>query len=239
MPGEAHTNQHTHRYLAAFARWFWLAALCVVVAAAGTFLVMAMQTPVYRATTVLFVGQQSVNVPLADTQLVTTYQQLISQPAVLTEAASQVGGISSTDLARYVQTSVEGNTSLIDVSVDDADPRRAAVLSNAVAGAFLSKISSQAIAASYPVVIMQPAVPPPTPDHPKLLLNTIVGGLFGLVIALVLVYLLNLVEHSTPPAQPVEKTPHLNGNQGSTTHKLADLAVADTPGAAGASAAGG
>src|SRR6185437_10114608 len=137
MPDEARTSSYRHRLLAAFARWFWLAALCVVVATAGTFVVTEIQTPVYRATTILFVGQQSANVPLVDTQLVTTYQQLISQPAVLAAAASQVGGISSTELARSVQTAVENNTSLIDVSVDNADPNRAAALSNAIAGAFI------------------------------------------------------------------------------------------------------
>lgn len=227
MPEEARTGRHAHWYLVAFGRWFWLAALCVIVAVAGTFVMTQIQTPVYRATTVLFVGQQSTSVPLVDIQLVTTYQQLINQPAVLSEAASQVGGISSADLARSVQTAVENNTSLIDVSVDDVDAHRAALLSNAVAGAFISKISGQAIAASYPVVVMQPAVPPATPDHPKPLLNTIIGGLLGLVIALVLVYLLDLIDSRAHPAQPVEKAAHLNGNQGSDTKKLTDIAVGD------------
>ncbi|HLV97932.1 MAG TPA: Wzz/FepE/Etk N-terminal domain-containing protein [Ktedonobacterales bacterium] len=227
MPDEVRTSRSIHRYLAAFARWFWLAILCVVVAAAGTFVMTAMQTPVYRATTVLFVGQQSANVPLVDTQLVTTYQQLINQPAVLAAAASQVGGISSTDLARSVQTAVEGNTSLIEVSVDDADPNRAAALSNAVAGAFIAKMSGQPIAASYPVVIFQPAVPPTTPDHPKPVLNTLVGGACGLVIALVLIQLLDALDNRTHPALPAEKKPHLNGNQGSNTQHLTDIAVGD------------
>src|SRR5215470_849789 len=100
MPDEARTSRYGHRFLAALAHWFWVAALCVVIAAAGTFVMTAIQTPVYRANTILFVGQQSVNVPVVNTQLVVTYQQLSSLPAVLTAAASQVGGISSADLAR-------------------------------------------------------------------------------------------------------------------------------------------
>jgi capsular polysaccharide biosynthesis protein len=211
MADETHTSRYGRRYLAIFVHWFWLVAICVVVAAAGTFVITKIQTPVYRATTILFVGQQNANVPLVDTQLVTTYQQLISQPAVLAEAANRVGGISATNLARYVQTAVESNTSLIDVSVDDSDPNRAAALSNAVAGAFISKISGQVITASYPVVIIQPAVPPTTPDHPKLWLNTLLGGTFGLVIAMVLVHLLEVVDNQMPPAPPVEeKSRHNN-----------------------------
>ncbi len=217
MLDEARTNPSIQRYLAALVRWSWLAAFVVIVALTGTFVVTTMQTPVYRATTVLFVGQQSANVPLVDTQLVTTYQQLISQPAVLAAAASQIGGISSADLARSVQTTVESNTSLIDVSVDASDPNRAAALSNAVAGAFISKISDQAIAASYPVVIFQPAVPPTAPDHPRLWLNTLIGGACGLVIALVLVYLLDLADQRADPAWLSEKKRHLTHDQSSAT----------------------
>lgn len=228
MPDEARTSGYGYRYLAALARWFWLAALCVLVATAGTFVVTKMQTPVYRATTVLFVGQQSANAPLADTQLVTTYQQLINQPAVLAKAASQVGSVSSLDLARDVQTTVESNTSLIDVSVDNPDPYRAAALSNAVAEAFLSKIRGQAIAGSYPVVIFQPAVPPTTPDHPNLLFNTLVGGALGLVIALVLVRLLDVLDDRTHPARSAEKRLHLNNHHGSDTKHLTERAVGDT-----------
>ncbi len=232
MPDEARTSHDEHRYLAALARWFWLIALCVVVATAGTFAMTQLQTPIYRATTVLFVGQKSANVPLVDTQLVTTYEQLVSQPAVLTAAANQVGGISSTDLANAVQTAVEGNTSLIDVSVDDATPQRAAALSNAVAEAFVSKISGQAIAASYPVVIIQPAIPPPAPDHPKPLLNTLIGGAFGLVLALVFVQLLDFVDDRARPALPVEKKAHLT-HQESESKNLTDITIGDKHGASG------
>lgn len=233
MPDESRTGRYGHRYLAAFARWFWVVALCVIVATAGTFVMTEIQTPVYRATTVLFVGQQNANVPLVDTQLVTTYQQLINQPAVLAEAASQVGGISSTDLAKYVQTAVEGNTSLIDVSVDDSNPNRAAELSNAVASAFISKMKGQVITASYPVVIFQPAVPPTTPDHPKPVFNTLIGGAFGLVMALVLVQLLDVIDNRTRLAQPAEKTSPLNNHQGSDTQNLTDITVSDKHSPAG------
>jgi capsular polysaccharide biosynthesis protein len=226
MPGKAGTNHSVHRYLAAFARWFWLAGLCVVVGAAGTFVMTEIQTPVYRATTILFIGQQSASVPLVDTQLVTTYAQLISQPVVLSEAARQVGGITPTDLARHVQASAESNTSLLDVSVDDPDPNRAASLANAVAGAFISEISRQVITAAYPVAVFQPAAPPATPDHPKPLLNTLVGGAFGLAIAVVLVHLLNLLEKRTYPAQPAGNKTSLNGNHENASEDLADVTTA-------------
>lgn len=225
MPDEARTSRYGQRYFAAFARWFWLAALCIVVAAAGTFVMTAIQTPVYRATTVLFVGQQSASVPLVDTQLVTTYAQLISQPMVVAQAARQVGGIAPTDLAKYVQVAAESNTSLIDVSVDDADANRAARLSNAVAGVFVSEISGQANAASYPVVVFQPAVPPTAPDHPKPLLNTLVGGAFGLAIAIILIHLLDVFEHRARAARPAETKAPLITNQENGSKTLTDLAI--------------
>ena len=109
-------------------------------------------------------------------------------------------------------------------------PSRAAALSNAVAGAFISKISGQAITASYPVVVIQPAIPPAAPDHPKPLLNTLIGGAGGLVIALVFIQLLDAADARTRSARPVEKTAHVNNNRGSDTSKLTDIAVGDTHG---------
>ncbi len=243
MPGKAGTTPSARRYLAAFVSWFWLAGLCVMVGAAGAFGMTEIQTPMYRATTVLFIGQQSASVPLVDTQLVTTYAQLIRQPVVLSEAARQVGGIAPDDLARQVQASAESNTSLLDVSVDDPDANRAASLANAVAAVFISDISSQVITAAYPVVVFQPATPPATPDHPKPVLNTLVGGAFGLAVAIVLVHLLNVLERRRRAAlpaetraaqpggsevpQPGEDKLSLNGRQENASQDLVDVTTPD------------
>jgi capsular polysaccharide biosynthesis protein len=107
--------------------------------------------------------------------------------------------------------------------VDDPDANRAARLSNAVAGAFISQISGQVVTAGYPVVIFQPAVAPTTPDHPKPLLNTLIGGTFGLAVAIILVQLLDVLDTRTRAAQPADNRVYPNSNQKDNSTDLADV----------------
>ena len=132
-----------HEHLAVIARWLWLLGLCAVIAAGGAFTVSKMQPSVYRATTLLTInqqlpGQDPYSSLLASDQLVVTYEALISQPVVLTRAAHQVGRISPTQLAQQVTVQDQPGTQIIQLSVDDTSPHRAAALANAVAAAFIA-----------------------------------------------------------------------------------------------------
>jgi len=132
-----------HEYLAVIARWLWLLGLCAVIAAGGAFAVSKMQPSVYRATTLLTInqqlpGQDAYSSLLASDQLVVTYEALISQPVVLTRAAHEVGGVSPTQLAQQVTVQDQPGTQIIQLSVDDTSPHRAAALANAVAAAFIA-----------------------------------------------------------------------------------------------------
>jgi capsular polysaccharide biosynthesis protein len=192
---ETQTNRDAHRYLAALLHWLWLLALCTVIGAAGTFLVTKLgQAPIYRATTVLVVDQQNAPDPTAGAQLATTYANLITQPIVLQTAAAQVGRISATELAQRIHVYAESNTELIDISADDPDPARAAVLANAVGSVAITALNQLGLAIKYPVVIYQPAVPPTAPDHPNPLQNSLVGGALGFAFAAVLIYMLDFLE---------------------------------------------
>jgi capsular exopolysaccharide synthesis family protein len=239
-----------------------------------------MQPPVYRATTLLTInqqlpGQDAYSSLLASDQLVVTYEALISQPVVLTRAAHQVGGVSATQLAQRVTVQDQPGTQIIQLSVDDSSPNRAATLANAVAAAFIaihqesadaklssaeqqleeqlkqiasqitsltasidalqkqdpkspelaalqqqlqtasarrdylqtvnSQLITQNLAARDTIVVFQPAVPPLRPDHPNVLANTALGALLGLVVAVCLVFLLELLDNRMRTAKRVEE----------------------------------
>ena len=102
-----------------------------------------MQPSVYRATTLLTInqqlpGQDAYSSLLASDQLVVTYEALISQPVVLTRAAHEVGGSLAAQLAQRVTVQDQPGTQIIQLSVDDTSPHRAAALANAVAAAFIA-----------------------------------------------------------------------------------------------------
>jgi non-specific protein-tyrosine kinase len=133
------------KYRSILTRWVWFVLACGVIAAGSAYVVSKRQAHVYRATTLLVVEQRALtggdsytNV-LASEQLVQTYLNLMKTPPVLQSAARQVGGISAAELATRVRVANPGsNTQIIQVQVDDRDPRRAARLANAVATSFIT-----------------------------------------------------------------------------------------------------
>jgi capsular exopolysaccharide synthesis family protein len=131
------------RYLTLLVRRVWFLVLCAVLAALAGLAVARLQSPLYRATALVLVdqqalGQDSYSNLLASNQLVSTYVNLIPQPAVLQQAAQHVPGESATALAQQLHVSPQGQTPVIQVQVDDSSPSRAAALANAVASSFIA-----------------------------------------------------------------------------------------------------
>jgi capsular exopolysaccharide synthesis family protein len=239
-----------------------------------------MQSPIYRATTLLTInqqlpGQDAYSSLLASDQLVVTYEALISQPVVLARAAHQVDGVSPTQLAQRVTVQDQPGTQIIQLSVDDTSPNRAAALANAVAAAFIaihqesadaklssaeqqleqqlqqigsqitslsasidalqaqdpkspqlaglqqqlqtatarrdylqtisSQLITQNLATRDTIVVFQPAVPPLRPDHPNVLTNTALAALLGLIVAVCLIFLLELLDNRMRTSKRVEE----------------------------------
>jgi succinoglycan biosynthesis transport protein ExoP len=252
-------GRELRKYLGTMVRWIWLLVLCTALGAGGAFAASKIQPPVYRATALLIVdqnavGQDTYSSVLASDQLVTTYVNLINQPAVLQKAAALAGGITASQLGTRLHVAAESGTQVIQVQADDPNPQRAADLANDVAAAFISvqqqtaaaefndandqlnqqlnavaaeidsltsQISTlrandptspriqtlqqqltaaqarrdslqnisgqlivQGLTASNNLRVFQPAIPPTTPDHPKVMLNTLLGGTVGLLLAI-------------------------------------------------------
>lgn len=72
-----------------------------------------------------------------------TLTTLVETPDVLAIAAQGFSGLSVTELARKVSTSVDTNANIINISATDGDATRAAALPNAVADAFLANRSDR------------------------------------------------------------------------------------------------
>jgi succinoglycan biosynthesis transport protein ExoP len=140
---EARKGHELRYYLVVIKRWLWLLGVCTVLMAGAAYAISKLQTPVYRATTLLVVDQQAAGQDtysnlLASDQLVQTYVNLIDQPAVLQKASHQIGGTSAPALASKMQVSAQTDTQVIQLEVDDTNPARAAALANAIATAFIA-----------------------------------------------------------------------------------------------------
>jgi non-specific protein-tyrosine kinase len=133
------------RYDARFVRrWLPLLVLGPLLAGITGFLVLRVIPPIYEAAVILMVQPADAGTALTpDTQvaqdLANTYAEAIHTRRILSEAATQVGlgALSEQDLESRVQARRVPNTGLLRVTADDADPRRAADLANAVAQVFV------------------------------------------------------------------------------------------------------
>ncbi|MBN1641272.1 MAG: polysaccharide biosynthesis tyrosine autokinase, partial [Anaerolineae bacterium] len=135
------------RYAALVVRWWWLIALCAVVGAATVYLVSAHAAPVYSASTTLLVrqaptggGGSDYTALLTSERLARTYSEMLTGRPVLSAVIAELG-LDATPGALAGRVSVElvGDTQLLRVSAEDADPARAAAIANGVAATFVAQ----------------------------------------------------------------------------------------------------
>ena len=131
------------RYLSALARSAWLILAIVVVVTAVVLAVSLVLPPRYEATVTLV--QEDISTPLeassadsAQRKLLTT-AALLDTRRVLARTAASIPGETAASLEEKVESSVDDQANIIEVSATDGDPRRAAAIANGVARSFLSE----------------------------------------------------------------------------------------------------
>jgi capsular exopolysaccharide synthesis family protein len=142
-------------YLNLIWKWMWLVVLSVVVAAGSSYLASKAATPLYRTKTTLMVGRITENPELSSIdvytgqQLTYTYTQLVRRQPVLQGVIDSLGlNMSWQALANQVSSNIVQQTMLIEISVVDTDPYRAAVLADAIGQQLIQHSSTSASANS-------------------------------------------------------------------------------------------
>ncbi|WP_308295394.1 polysaccharide biosynthesis tyrosine autokinase [Streptomyces sp. MUM 178J] len=223
-----------HGFLKALARRWVTVAVCLVLTVGAALAVTQLSTPVYAAGTQLFVATRSSE---DTTQL--SQGQSFSQARVQSYAAivstRQVTGpvvrdlkLSTTpeELASRITADAPLNTVLINITVRDADPKRAAEIANAVAASFSAVVErletpapvgsgreADAPPAVSPVSlgVTQQAVAPGAPVSPRPLLNLAGGACVGLLLAAGLVVLRETLDTTLKTSQALSELTGLPG----------------------------
>lgn len=115
--------------------WLPLIALCVVLGAAASYGITALQQNVYEARTSLLVGQSlDYNQILASQRLSATYATVATTTPVLDAVIAKLGLHESADtLASRLQADAAADSTTVTISVQDNSPTRAAAIANALA----------------------------------------------------------------------------------------------------------
>jgi capsular polysaccharide biosynthesis protein len=195
-----------------------LLILVAVIAGAGVGYAITSRTPIYTATATLFVGttnygpNQEFLYQEADVnEIVATYAVMIPQPGIAQQAINQThidrfaGSVSAETSATVVT-----NTQLIDVSVSDPSAADAIRLANAVSNAFVAQIQSYAATGKGTAVPNEPAhVSQPatyaSASTSGLTKRVILGAVFGLIVSIFLVLLLDYLDITIKSADELER----------------------------------
>lgn len=136
------------QYIRLFGRWAWLIILAVALGAGAGYLYSRYEKPVYRATSRILIMQpnnDNISNPfyLNDKQLTQTYTELIATGPVVNATSERLGYHVSNQQINVQQVPA---TDILQVTVEDNDPQRAADIANTVFDVFVEE--NEAVQAS-------------------------------------------------------------------------------------------
>lgn len=192
-----------HDYLGILRRSWPLILVASLAGALMALLLSLLMTPQYQAQSQLFVSVKSAG-QVTDAysgglfvqQRVKSYVDVVDSPAVLDPVIEQLGlDTTYTQLAPNVTAQTPPNTVLLNVSVTDTSPERAAKIANAVATSYAAEIARlEGADGSTPplrsgngpqvpvqATVIKPAQVPLAPVSPRTSLNVLLGLLLGLL----------------------------------------------------------
>ena len=150
IPGPEGEPLDLRRQIAIVRMWFPLLVAGVVLAAVAAYLVSSRLPKTYEAEATLVVGQSlsavnpDYNQLLVSQQLAATYARVATTRPVLESVIKQLGlTVTTDDLVKQVRADASLDSTLLMLTVQDADPSRAAAIANALASQLIA--SSAAI----------------------------------------------------------------------------------------------
>lgn len=198
-------------------RWATVFATALVSVLAAVVYTL-LQTPLYQASTRLFVstvGGTSVSDLYSGNRLsqerVLSYAQLIMGETLAQRTIDRLSlDMDAETLKDNVTAKVKPDTVLIDVSVLDASPIRARDIANALSDEFVAMVREletpdQGAKPDARVVVEQRATVPPKPVEPKKVRNVLFGILLGGILGVGLALLRDVLDNTVKDREQLER----------------------------------
>jgi len=182
---------------------YWLVVRKRIILVASLFIasilaalvVTGLSTPMYESTARLFVStsgtQSSADLLTGNTftqQRVKSYADIVTSPSVLDSVIQDLSLQGLADkLPDRISSNVPLNTVILEISVSDPSPFRAAAIANAVASSLSTVVSNletvdPTVASPVKLSLIQPGAVPKAPSSPRPTLNLAIGALIGLAL---------------------------------------------------------
>jgi len=207
------------RYLKVIYDRIWWVVLCVALGFGAAFIT----TPndlTYEAKTTIYVGSQffdqgdlSQDRTVAIQTFATTFANMIPSEPIARAAVERTGvDRSPNGVADHTFAGVVPGTTLIEVAVTDPDAAVAQTLANGITDAFVERAQElepgtsggEGTLPSLPAYVYERAQLPTVPESTSSSSRLVIGSLFGLAIALVIVFLLDYLDITVRTPSEIE-----------------------------------
>src|SRR5260221_4519233 len=186
-------------------RWAWVVILGIIICSGASYGISKITHPVYQASATLNLNVgTSASAPenfTASVQAVPTYAQLLISPTVLKPVVKRHPGLTLKQLMAMITVKPQTNTTLIELDVENRDPRLATDLANEVSESFVQFANARLPG----TVQVLPAQIPTEPVRPKVLENTLIGALVGLGLALALIVIFEWIDDRPKSPEEVQE----------------------------------
>ena len=195
-------------------RWKKILISIVLVAAIAFAYSKVLVTPMYASTARLYVLSSSTSITsLADIQigsnLANDYMEVVSSRPVLDQVIVNLNlNEDYSSLKGRLSINNPTNSRMLDITVEDASPKQAKVIADEIAevsAAFISEKMNQD-----PPNIVQYGYVAESPVSPDIKKNTVMGGLIGAVLSIIIIVAAYLLNDTIMTPEDVEKRIGLN-----------------------------
>jgi capsular polysaccharide biosynthesis protein len=170
-------------------------------------------TPVYQSSTQLLVNQSKSDQPAynigeiqTNLQLINTYNVIMKSPAILEKVAADLKlDLTAAQLNEKITVASEKDSQVINLSVQDTDPKKAAAIANKTAEVFQNEIVKIMNVDNVSVLAKAEVGEDTSPIKPKPLLNIAIAMVVGLMAGVGLAFLLEFLDNTVKTEQEVEK----------------------------------
>ncbi len=187
-------------------RRIWVIVLAVVVGGIVAFCIAKYSvTPMYRATTIVYVNNGTVSVGgtrlsissgelSAATSLVKRYVIILKTRGTLEKVIEKAGvDLTYSELNEMVSAAAINDTDIFKVEVTSSDPKQAQLLANTITEVLPERIES--IMDTCSVRVVDAAVKPTTPISPNVRSYTLIGALIGLAASCAVVIIMEIMDN--------------------------------------------
>jgi capsular polysaccharide biosynthesis protein len=170
-------------------------------------------TPIYQASTQILVNQakddQAIYNPgqvQTNLQLINTYNVIIKSPAILDIVVEELDlDLTASQLNEKITVGSEKDSQVVNLSVQDPDPKIAALIANKTAEIFQNEIVKIMNIDNVSILAKAEVAENPSPIKPKPLLNIAIALVVGLMAGVGLAFLLEYLDNTVKNEQEIEK----------------------------------